>query len=608
MQMHRLFTVGRLALVMGVVAVAGCSEGEWDWFGLKKSEPKDKQVTKARRPATKEPAVAESKKKPETPAGDAKSREVDDKVERYVHSMNTQYDPNYQNNDFSSKISRQNDPNRAARVRQTAIRSRTDPTLDEAAAGATPPDEPSSEKPTPEGATSSASGDGGDSGQGRTTAKPREVDRQPTQVASSDSHGVPESNVEKETGKPTDDAKSAPPESAMKPPVLSEVTVTASPTSIDGKPMEDTPVEPPPAEPTPVERKPVEPARVESTPVEEKPIEPKPATKTPVEEKPVASPVIEPPPVKPTPKKIAPRVETSKPEQNATEASPNVPSRIEPPKIEEKPEEIRRPEPAPVEPATVKKVSETLAVKKRHAANTPSSPPQQPVDTFKKKLKEQEALVAKNPDDVEQQFNLRMMYLVDGQDDKALAPSSSMNAETQEILLGQLRTLMAARSSNSRDPAVWANKQLDAIEKLRGLLRAKADLVVPKVELCKSIVGFGLYEPIEPAAFKAGAKNRVLLYIEVDNFKCEKTKTGLFRTLLSVRKSLMNKSGEELWSTKDDNIEDLARQERRDFYLTIGPLAIPKSLGPGEYVFKVEVEDVLGGKINSNVVRFKMVP
>jgi hypothetical protein len=82
----------------------------------------------------------------------------------------------------------------------------------------------------------------------------------------------------------------------------------------------------------------------------------------------------------------------------------------------------------------------------------------------------------------------------------------------------------------------------------------------------------------------------------------------MYRTLLSVRQSLLTKSGEELWSTHDANIEDIARQRRRDFFLTLGPWSIPKTLGPGSYILKVEVEDVLAGKINSGVAKFKMVP
>jgi len=75
--------------------------------------------------------------------------------------------------------------------------------------------------------------------------------------------------------------------------------------------------------------------------------------------------------------------------------------------------------------------------------------------------------------------------------------------------------------------------------------------------------------------------------------------------LLNMRQSLLTKDGKELWNTKEENIEDLSRQRRRDFFLTAMHI-IPKTLDPGEYVYKVEIEDVLAGKINSNSVTFKL--
>lgn len=243
----------------------------------------------------------------------------------------------------------------------------------------------------------------------------------------------------------------------------------------------------------------------------------------------------------------------------------------------------------------------------RLAPNTPVTTVEK-VDTFTERLRELETRIKKDPNNIEDQYRLRLMYFVMGQPDKATATIEGTNSEVQNLVVAHLQTLMAAQARDYRDPALSANQQLEQVESLRTLIRAKADLQVPKVVLCTAIEGFGRYTPIEPAEFKAGQKNRVLLYLEVDNFRTEKTASGMFRTLLSVRESLLTRTGEELWSMQDANIEDLARQQRRDFYLTIGELTIPKTLTPGEYVLKVEVEDVLAGKINSSTAKFKIVP
>jgi len=252
--------------------------------------------------------------------------------------------------------------------------------------------------------------------------------------------------------------------------------------------------------------------------------------------------------------------------------------------------------------------------KKTAAANTGAKPNQavtdaaQPGGSIAKQIEKQAELVRKDPNNIEEQYRLRMLYLINGEDEKALEPVPGVNADIQEIIQAQVRALIAARSSSGRDPATWANRQLASIEDLRRRIRAKADLLIPKVVLCTATEAFGQYTPIDPPEFPAGRKNAVVIYIEVDNFTSEKTASGMYRTLLSVRQHLLTRDGQELWSKRDENIEDLARQRRRDFFLSIGPIVIPKALAPGEYLLKVEVEDMLAGKINSKVAKFKIVP
>ncbi|HKQ49262.1 MAG TPA: hypothetical protein VJZ71_14415 [Phycisphaerae bacterium] len=608
MQMHRLCSVGRWMMVSVVVAVCGCAEGEWDWFGLNRPASKDKPVTKARRPVKSEPAVAEAKNPPDPAADDPKSKEVDEKVERYVQSMEPKYDPSYQNNDVTSKIQRQGDPDRAARVRQTAIRSRTEPEGNE-------PENVSVEaaivEPSDESQHAAQSDSGADNGE-ETEGDRQEVpaDQEPATPAQGKAE-MAESSPPPNSEDSTAQEESATAETAMKPPVLSEVTVEPSTTPNEAGPQDGTSASPPEnhqsGEINQSEAAVSNDGALASTPTERNPTG---AGDESAESSPDGSEHNDAPPDQsktigsPAPP-LAEQRSAIVEDHNATEATSNQTVRVDT-TVDEPRVEVPEPKPEQAPPAMETTAREEPVASAPIAVNAPAS--RAAGDATQKKVRAQEAIAAANPDNVEEQFKLRMLYLVEGQDQKALAPSPGLDAETQEIMFGQLRAVQAAGMPNSPDPAIWANRQLEALEKLRGLLRSKADLLVPKVELCRAIDGFGRYEPFDPLEFKAGGKNRVLLYIEVDNFKSETTASGMYRTLLSVRESLMNKNGEELWSAKDDNIEDLARGKRRDFYLTIGPLAIPKSLAPGEYVFKVEVEDVLGGKINSNVVRFKMVP
>lgn len=244
------------------------------------------------------------------------------------------------------------------------------------------------------------------------------------------------------------------------------------------------------------------------------------------------------------------------------------------------------------------------------AADTERTDP--PVDSAaeqrRREITAQEAKVAADPTNVEEQFKLRTMYLLEGRDDEALAPIRGVTPDVQEIMLAQLRSLQAAGSGDSRNPATWANRQLEAMKALQEKLRAKADLQVPKVELCTEIRQFGVYTPFPSTDFKAGAPNDVLIYVEVDNFKSEQAASGEFRTLLSARLVLMNSDGKELVSLDEPNIEDFSRGVRRDFFLAFGPITIPANLPVGEYTVKVYIEDKLAGKVNSNKTSLRLVP
>lgn len=220
----------------------------------------------------------------------------------------------------------------------------------------------------------------------------------------------------------------------------------------------------------------------------------------------------------------------------------------------------------------------------------------------------QQAKVAADPTDIEAQFKLRTMYLFDNRDDEAMAPIRGVTPDVQEIMLAQLRSMQAARSGTGRDPATWANRQLKAMQRLQEKLRARADLQVPKVKLCTEIKQFGVYTPFKSTDFKAGTPNDVLIYVEVDNFKSEKTPSGEYRTQLGARLTLMNDEGKELVSLDEPNIEDFSRGIRRDFFLAFGPITIPASLPVGDYVIKVEIEDKLADKINSNTTSLRLVP
>lgn len=218
-----------------------------------------------------------------------------------------------------------------------------------------------------------------------------------------------------------------------------------------------------------------------------------------------------------------------------------------------------------------------------------------------------EAAVAQDPNNIDKQLKLRMAYLLNDDEERAMAPTPGMSENTQKVVLAQIQAMISAKGATGRDAAGAAQAQLASAEAIRSAAKDQADLQVPRVVLCTSIRRFGDYTPITPLIFPAGKKNQALLYIEVENFQSRKMNDGQHEVLLSMRESLLDAKGKELWAFQTPKIQDISRQPREDFFLSTQPRTIPPGLPAGEYAYKVEVEDLIAGKINSNLTKFKLV-
>ncbi|MCZ6817694.1 MAG: hypothetical protein O7F76_13485 [Planctomycetota bacterium] len=543
-------------LPMAAIMVFGCNQEDWNWFGESNTSSNRRAGTKARRrvksSADKSPAKQPAVVKSDQPkdSEDANAQKVEQRVsDHYASKGKSDYDSTYYGDELSDKIDRQSDPRRKQRIRQTANTAYT--REDEA--------EPST-----------------------TDTKP------PTRAIASDSPS--EESARNAPVTSTEDRRAEPAEAVAsnRQPPDSPDTTAADGTAADRDVM--------------VKAEREDPARNDGmrTPLD---VETK-SRSNPPKSRQVAlleergpSPYAAPASLDHdsgtranAASEVTPKPETAEPGQSRPPALSNI--------IVSAGSE---PEPEPVSPGE-------SGILRPMANVSRSTPPAK--DTFKQRIEDLESLVANDPNSLNDQFRLRMLYLVDGRDEDAVTPTPGMNSELAEIMQAHFRALLAARSETGRDASQWANRQLKSLESLRGLVRSRADLQVPRVVLCTSIGGYGVYEPIEPLEFPAGRRSDAVLYIEVDNYLSEKIKSGpergQYRTVLTTRQSLLDADGKELWSHTDKNIEDISRDLRRDFFLS-SQVPIPSVLPIGEYVLKVEVEDVLAGKINSNSVKFNMV-
>src|SRR5262249_28423752 len=107
-------------------------------------------------------------------------------------------------------------------------------------------------------------------------------------------------------------------------------------------------------------------------------------------------------------------------------------------------------------------------------AKKPANPKPEPTMTIV--IQELESAVTKQPNDLEKQLRLRMLYAVLGLEDKALAPTPGMNGDAIEMVRGLVKPMLEVCRESNRDPAACATRQLAAVEELRSFLRTRADL------------------------------------------------------------------------------------------------------------------------------------
>ena len=122
-------------------------------------------------------------------------------------------------------------------------------------------------------------------------------------------------------------------------------------------------------------------------------------------------------------------------------------------------------------------------------------------------------------------------------------------------------------------------------------LRAQSELTIPTLALCKKVMTFGVYDPIEPE-FAAGRVQKAIVYCEVENFASQLNDKKLWETRLSQEVALFfdTEAGMEVWRDKPKTIVDQSRNRRRDFFV-VKMFKIPANLTIGRYLLKVSIVD-----------------
>ena len=118
-----------------------------------------------------------------------------------------------------------------------------------------------------------------------------------------------------------------------------------------------------------------------------------------------------------------------------------------------------------------------------------------------------------------------------------------------------------------------------------------------KIEICRQVGGYGVYEPFVIKRFFAGRENPVLVYAEIENFKHVPREDGEYEVRLEHTIELFDAAGQAVvWRSGPESMVDVSRNKRRDFFI-VKRIDLPQHLPVGGYQLTVRVADKHSGFI-----------
>jgi len=171
----------------------------------------------------------------------------------------------------------------------------------------------------------------------------------------------------------------------------------------------------------------------------------------------------------------------------------------------------------------------------------------------------------------------------------------------REILQAMLPNLskLADKRNDPPGPKDWATL-LDQQDQLGVKLCSRAALTLDRVSFCRSIDGFGLYEPLAADhRFQAGSPGQsgelVQVYLELRHFACQ-LKGPFYETVLASTLEIRDGKRQVVWRFDRPAKPSRSRTPRQDCFLNCH-FEVP-AIPPGDYVLCIQVKDLTG--INNN--------
>lgn len=226
---------------------------------------------------------------------------------------------------------------------------------------------------------------------------------------------------------------------------------------------------------------------------------------------------------------------------------------------------------------------------------------QQLVDSAIKKLEQQRERQLDSNVREEDETRLRLLYLIADRRDDAVRAIASLEPEMQEFWSKQFFGL--ATLLNSELIADRSNRLIESKRNFDEAIRRlgeSAPLFVRNLAFITSVDSYGAYTPFSDYHFQPG--QAVLLYAEVENFRCKETARG-YHTSLRSSYEIFDSSRQKVAEHEFSTNEEYCKNARRDFF-TVCEFRMPEKLQPGKYVLRLTVADLNGDKAGESSIAF----
>jgi hypothetical protein len=223
------------------------------------------------------------------------------------------------------------------------------------------------------------------------------------------------------------------------------------------------------------------------------------------------------------------------------------------------------------------------------------------VESAIRALESQSGGTAGTQEDIARQAELRMLYLLAGEREKALLPIAGVPPATEEFWSKQLYGLDTWLDGRGRpDAASRAAEAKRILGEALARLGETAPLEVRNLAFCSKIQSYGCVQRFKEYQFTPGQE--VLLYAEIENFTSEATAKG-WHTSLRSSYQIYDGRGQAVAEHDFGSTEEYCENTRRDFFMPYR-LRLPTRIYPGKYSLKLTVEDVQSKKVGQSSIEF----